>query len=83
MHSGIGSLTPERKAEIAAAARAVTVSAEAQQAHPKRWSCSEDSIKRARQPAGAVLAERRAGSALGDGQRPPHVLDAGAPARGA
>jgi hypothetical protein len=31
----------------------------------------------------AVLAERRAGAALGDGQRPPHVLDAGAPARGA
>jgi hypothetical protein len=32
----------------------------------------------------AVLAERRADAALGDGrQSPPHMLDAGAPARGA
>jgi hypothetical protein len=31
----------------------------------------------------AVLAERRAGAALGDGQRPSDMLDAGAPARGA
>ena len=32
LHSGIGHLTPERKAELAAAAQAVTVSAEAEQA---------------------------------------------------
>jgi hypothetical protein len=31
----------------------------------------------------AVLAERRAGAALGDGQRPSDMLDAGASARGA
>jgi hypothetical protein len=34
-------------------------------------------------PRRAVLAERQAGAAPGDGQRPSHVLDAGAPARGA
>jgi hypothetical protein len=31
----------------------------------------------------AVLPERRAGAALGDGQFPSDMLDAGAPARGA
>jgi hypothetical protein len=33
LHSGIGYLTPERKAELAAAAQAVTVSVQAEQAH--------------------------------------------------
>jgi hypothetical protein len=31
----------------------------------------------------AVLAERRTDAALGDGQDPSHVLNTGAPARGA
>ena len=46
LHSGIGYLTPERKAEIAAAARAVTVSAEAEQAQdiatPSFWTVSRE-----------------------------------------
>jgi transposase InsO family protein len=38
LHSGIGYLTPERKAELAAAAQAVTVSVQAEQAHSARRS---------------------------------------------
>ncbi len=46
LHSGIGYLTPERKAELAAAAQAVTVSVQAEQAH-ERPNPSTAQVRRA------------------------------------
>jgi hypothetical protein len=60
LHSGIGYLTPERKAELAAAAQAVTVSVQAEQAHLRHRMPTVDFVRGSPVPTALIMAGRDA-----------------------